>query len=214
VQNDKGDTMVNYLEPISADMKVQAFKEKFIKDSGKEYLTPSRCAFKVGNPKTGKPIKDRTKTLGHYITEIPGEDGVVVLYFKDMCRQVSWSTVFYVEYAGPIVIAAIILALRLYVQAPEKPLLFNQKLLISLIFAHYIKRELETAFVHRFSNETMPLSSIFINSAHYWVLMGFSTYWLLRPAYVAPTWIADWGFVVFACMMVVFELLNMACHIV
>lgn len=84
-------------------------------DSGKKHLTPSRCAFKVGDPVKGKPIKDRTKTLGHYITEVPAEDGVVVLYFKDMGAQVSWSTVFYVEYAGPIVVAAIILAIRLTV---------------------------------------------------------------------------------------------------
>jgi very-long-chain enoyl-CoA reductase len=131
-----------------------------------------------------------------------------------MGRQVSWITVFFVEYAGPIIVAAIILALRLLWQAPEKPLLFNQKLLISLIFAHYIKREVETAFVHRFSNETMPISSIFINCTHYWVLMGLSTYWLLRPNYTAPTWLPDWGCVVFACLMVFFEFMNGACHIV
>ena len=38
--------------------------------------------------------------------------------------------------------------------------------------SHYVKRELETVFVHVFSRKSMPLKRLFINSAHYWILFG------------------------------------------
>lgn len=40
---------------------------------------------------------------------------------------------------------------------------------------HFIKREFETMFVHRFSNATMPLMNLFKNSGHYWILGGLFT---------------------------------------
>ncbi|CAG8541424.1 5841_t:CDS:2 [Diversispora eburnea] len=74
------------------------------------------------------------------------------IFFKDLGPQISWRLVYAIEIA------------------------------FYLIMAHFIKREFETFFVHRFSHSTMPLLFIFKNSFHYHVLCGLNlAYWLYGP---------------------------------
>jgi very-long-chain enoyl-CoA reductase len=83
-----------------------------------------------------------------------------------------------------------------------------------MVIGHYIKRELETLFVHRFSNDTMPFLNVFKNSAHYWILMGFcSNYFLLHPEYTSPSWITEQMHYGLFGMFWVFEFMNLMCHI-
>src|SRR5271170_147004 len=53
-----------------------------------------------------------------------------------------------------------------------------------MVVLHFLKREFETLFIHRFSADTMPLLYIFRNSAHYWALSGLVFgYIVYHPAF-------------------------------
>eukprot|EP00826_Nyctotherus_ovalis_P060516 TRINITY_DN8501_c0_g1_i1.p3 TRINITY_DN8501_c0_g1~~TRINITY_DN8501_c0_g1_i1.p3 ORF type:complete len:102 (-),score=14.77 TRINITY_DN8501_c0_g1_i1:328-633(-) len=79
---------------------------------------------------------------------------------------------------------------------------------------HYLKRELESVYVHRFSNDTMPFYRIFVNSFHYWLLCGFFIpYNLYRPNYIEPSYPSWVSFALIGCFCL-FEFMNFKCHIV
>ncbi len=116
--------------------------------------------------------------------------------------QIAWRTVFVVEYIGPIFIHAALYYLHPIIPLPafmtagqtasrSDPLTDIQTLLFWLFELHYIKRELETLFLHRFSANTMPAFNIFRNSAMYWlsggVAAGWSLYAPLSPFRVSAT---------------------------
>ena len=99
------------------------------------------------------------------------------VYVKDLGPQIAWRTVFLVEYLGPILIHPMLLALL-----TSSPPSTAQILSCALITLHFVKRELETLFIHRFSAATMPARNIFKNSAHYWLLAGANiAYWIYQP---------------------------------
>lgn len=95
-----------------------------------------------------------------------------VIQVKDLGPQISWQTVFVIEYLGPLLIHPLIYFLRPYLFSNAGPASTAQTLSCILISLHFLKRELETLFVHRFSNATMPFTNVFKNSAHYWLLAG------------------------------------------
>jgi very-long-chain enoyl-CoA reductase len=97
--------------------------------------------------------------------------------------QISWRTVFIVEYLGPLLIHPLMYLARplLYSThgAPASPL---QKLTLLMCVIHFAKREFETIFVHRFSSATMPARNIVKNSGYYWIFSGLNlAYWSYGP---------------------------------
>ncbi|EMD31292.1 hypothetical protein CERSUDRAFT_119845 [Gelatoporia subvermispora B] len=108
------------------------------------------------------------------------------LTVKDLGPQISWRTVFLVEYGGPLVIHPLIYHFpEVFYGGPVKHSLL-QKYVYALVMLHFAKRELETVYVHRFSHGTMPLRNIFKNSAHYHLFSGlFLAYAVYSPTYSA-----------------------------
>lgn len=113
-----------------------------------------------------------------------------IIYVKDLGPQIAWRTVYFIEYIGPLLMHPLVLfVLRPYIYRSPKPLpppSDLQLLTCLLLTIHFVKREIETLFVHKFSLATMPASYIVRNSAHYWILGGLNiAYWVFAPS--SPT---------------------------
>lgn len=151
-------------------------------------------------------LAQATKYSVHRLRVTKGSDGSVIsssndttiystglrdkstIYVKDLGPQISWLTVFVIEYLGPLLIHPLFYFGRPYIygQSAQSPPSNLQTTFLVLICLHFLKREYETLFVHRFSLATMPLRNIFKNSAHYWILAGLNIApWVYYPS--SPT---------------------------
>ncbi|KAI0217623.1 Very-long-chain enoyl-CoA reductase [Lamellibrachia satsuma] len=139
----------------------QLSKNSTILDVKKQYLAikpklyAERQAFRT-EPR-GKILKDED-TL-----EQVGISNGDKLYFKDLGPQVSWTTVFLVEYAGPLVIYLLFYLRPSIIYGAGASSHVRQDVINIACCCwtfHYAKRLLETIFIHRFSHATMPVRNI------------------------------------------------------
>lgn len=173
-------------------------------------------------------LEDGSKTLKQY-----NVDNSTVLEMTDRGAQFSYRGVFVVEYAGPIAIA-LLWAMRLpqlgfpesagvlhvkdgltesNFNAPEGSRGWNQfvqTLALCMWIAHFLKRELETFYVHKFSRPTMPLTNLFKNSAYYWGFAAAVGYPLVHPDFTAP---GKQQVALGVALWVVCQLVNFAVHV-
>ena len=192
---------------------VLEFKKMFLKDckdASIRNLGLARLRFTVSEHQ-GKPLANPKEKLSTYIDT---DAKAVTLYFKDLGPQIGWSTVFYVEYAGPIVIVLALLFLRPFIYGSDPELNLCQKLGVFMALLHYAKRELETMFVHRFSADTMPLQQLFKNCFGYFIIFGVMTmYFFLHPGYEPPSWVTDTYLYATTAAFCIFEFLNLMAHV-
>lgn len=89
---------------VRASMKVADLKKHFLQKSKKpehKKLHYTRVRLSYEEDKVKKALTDNTKTLAFVL----GKECLnIELTFKDLGPQISWTTVFLVEYFGPIAI--------------------------------------------------------------------------------------------------------------
>jgi len=140
------------------------------------------------------------------------------LIFKDLGPQIGYRTVFYAEYGGPILFVGLIALFRTELftlmgfskVGGFETMGWVAQLAVYCWLAHFVKRELETAFVHKFSRPTMPLKNLFINCTYYWTFGAVIGWPLCSPNYTAPS---DKQVYAGLVLFVLSELGNFAIHL-
>ncbi|RLN91550.1 hypothetical protein BBJ28_00010964 [Nothophytophthora sp. Chile5] len=158
---------------------VAELKAAFERSAG---VSRFRQSFKL--PSDGSTLSDDGKSLADY-----GVKDGAQLVFKDLGPQIGYRTVFVAEYFGPLAFV-LYYATRpgwIYGADAASQALSSAALLgVGAWTLHFLKRELETFFVHRFSRPTMPLRNLFKNCIYYWSFGAVVGYPLCHPQYNGP----------------------------
>jgi very-long-chain enoyl-CoA reductase len=168
---------------------VGSLKSQFVNAKG------SRDVNRVSFKHTDEKLKDKVKFDDDtsMLSSLQVRDGTELI-FKDLGPQIGYRFVFYVEYLGPILMVGLFAFFRtqifglfgLNVKGGFDSMNSVAQLGVYCWIAHFMKRELETAFVHKFSRLTMPLKNIFINCGYYYSFAAIISYPLCAPSFVAP----------------------------
>ncbi|XP_002732370.1 putative very-long-chain enoyl-CoA reductase art-1 [Saccoglossus kowalevskii] len=167
------------LSALSPSSTVADVKRIYHQRNAKYY--PDRQSFR-SEPK-GRSLKDDATLQSLNIKN--GDK----LYFKDLGPQIGWKTVFLAEYAGPLFVYLLLYTRPACIYgagAVDKPRQQVVYLAAACWSLHYMKRLLETQFVHRFSHGTMPIMNLFKNCSYYWGFAGFVAYYVNHPLYTSP----------------------------
>ena len=194
------------LERVPSTATIEHLKEMLHQKLHQYY--PDRQSFRL-EPR-GKSLKNST-----VLSELNfGGDGV--LYFKDLGPQVAWSTVFYCEYAGPLFVYLLFYFRLPFIYGADHAYTSSTQNVVHLAAVchsfHYMKRILETKFVHRFSHNSMPIRNLFRNCSYYWTFAAWLAYYINHPLYSEPIYGNAQVYLGLACF-VLCELGNLSIHL-
>ena len=168
---------------------------------------PARQWLTVGSAH-GSPLKDDSAKLQ------PLLKGLNTVYFKDLGPQVSYRLVYMLEYLGPMLLHPAFYNFPKLFYRLALPHSTVQKVAAFMITGHFIKRELESMFLHRFSSATMPVAKLPINSTYYWILNGVLLgYSLFSPKFSSPKY-SSTGHSIAIGLFILFEFLNFHAHLI
>ncbi|KAM3915699.1 very-long-chain enoyl-CoA reductase-like [Leptodactylus fuscus] len=135
---------------------------------------------------TGKSLKD-----DDVLRELP-VGTTATLYFKDLGPQIGYTMVFLTEYTGPLFVYFLFYFRMPFFYGLAHAFTSSQHTVVHLACCchsfHYIKKLIETIFVHRFSHGTLPLKSIVKNCIFYWGLSAYFAYFINHPLYTPPSY--------------------------
>jgi very-long-chain enoyl-CoA reductase len=204
----KGDKVRNHVIDLPESATVKDLKKKFASIVKKDI---HRISFKKEDPKDATKVlrfDDDSKTLSSY-----GLGNSFTVTFKDLGAQIGYRTVFLVEYFGPILFVLFYYLRPAFIYGPEAvntPYNWVAQWAVYAWVVHFLKREFETIFIHKFSRATMPLSNIFKNCAYYWTFGAVIGYPLCSPTYEPPSEnFVFIGLIIF----ILSEIGNLICHI-
>ncbi|XP_053350617.1 very-long-chain enoyl-CoA reductase [Clarias gariepinus] len=115
------------------------------------------------------------------------------LYFRDLGPRVGWTVVFLSEYVGPLLIYLLFYSRLPYVytltHTPTSPGPHPSVSLACVCHSlHYVKRLIETVFVHHFTHGTLPVGVIMRNCMYYWGFAAWLAYYINHPLYTPPSY--------------------------
>ncbi|XP_030062410.1 very-long-chain enoyl-CoA reductase-like [Microcaecilia unicolor] len=171
-----------FLDKIESYARINDIRLMFHKYYPEWY--PARQSIRL-DPK-GKSLKDED-----VLQDLPVGSSVT-LYFKDLGPQVGWTMVFLTEYAGPLFIYFLFYFRLPFVYGLDAAFTSSPHSVVNLACIchsfHYMKRLIETIFVHRFSHGTMPLRSIVKNCLYYCGLAAWLAYYINHPLYTPASY--------------------------
>ncbi|CAD6232712.1 unnamed protein product [Miscanthus lutarioriparius] len=106
--------------------------------------------------------------------------GSLTVVFKDLGPQVYYSTLFFFEYLGPLIIYPMFYYLPVYKffgYEGNGSSTLSRPMLCTTGASTTSRGIMETFFVHRFSHLTSPLSNVFRNCAYYWTFGAYIAYY-------------------------------------
>jgi very-long-chain enoyl-CoA reductase len=154
---------------VSPEENVGSLRNKIVNTFNLKSFDINRIGLSLVTANEKKNLSSIYSSLSSY-NATPGSTIVV----KDLGYQVNWRYVYIIEYLGPLIIVLLMFALNGHFNGSNA-----RNMLFIMSSFHYLKRVLESAYVHLFSKPTMPLANLFINCGYYWGLYGlFCGYYL------------------------------------
>ncbi|XP_051988156.1 very-long-chain enoyl-CoA reductase-like isoform X3 [Xyrauchen texanus] len=132
----------------------------------------------------GKPLRDE-----EILQELP-VGTTTAFYFRDLGAQMSWGTVFLIECIGPLVIYLLFYFRLPFIYSSKHEFTTSRHWVVHIACVchtfHYVKRIMETLFIHRFCHGTMPLRNIFKSCSYHWCFAAWMAYYINHPLYTPP----------------------------